>query len=354
MLRKLIQLMDYCLICINNGVIKIIASNISKFKGSSVCLVNQNKFVLNNMIESIKKTVNINDIFEIFPEGGNIKISEIREMQEFLLYKPNFSDYKLIIIHEIDKMNIQAANSALKILEEPPDFAIIITTTMRWYNLLPTIRSRLYKILLPNPDFLNKIKGVCPECYVNLSYSIKNDFECANYILENPQKRENILNTVKSFPDLDAYNIVEYIMNEKDDIENRIYKYEAFFELIKRFEKLNLIEIQNIIDKILSYKNKIDDKLKTLKFFSKLFLALYHDSFIFSLTNYWKEFYSLNMVYFFGLYNFDLDFKKIYENIKWCEDISKSTISNFNFDLTIQTMFLRFIQAFFKNKEDSI
>ncbi|WP_072863670.1 hypothetical protein [Marinitoga hydrogenitolerans] len=330
----------------------IILDKIYNFKGNSICLVNQDKFILYNTLNSLKKNININDIFEITPKDGNIKISDIRDMQEFLLYKPNFSEYKMIFIHEIDKMNIQAANAALKILEEPPNFAIIISTTSRWHNLLPTIRSRLYKILLPNPDLLDKIKNKFPEFYINLSFSIKNDFECAHYILNNPKKSEQILNTIKNFSNINIDELIKYLMEDDDFVENKILKYESFFEIIKRFEKLNLIEIQSIIDKILSYKNKLQDKLKTIKFFSKMFLSIYHDAFIYSLTTYWKEFYSLNMVYFFGFADFELDFQKIYENTQWCENILKSSVSNFNFDLTIQTMFLRFMLAFFKNKEE--
>ncbi|WP_206076193.1 hypothetical protein [Marinitoga lauensis] len=185
-----------------------------------------------------------------------------------------------------------------------------------------------------------------------MSFSIKTDFECAYYIFKNPDASKNILDIIKRFPEIDISTLIKYLMDESMNIENKFFRYEAFFEIIKRFEKLSLIEIQNIIDKILSYKNKINNKLQLLKLFSKLFLALYHDAFIFGLTSYWKEFYSLNMVKFFGLADFELDFKKIYENVQWCENISKSSISNFNFDLTIQTMFLRFIQAFFKNKEE--
>ncbi|GAB6189496.1 hypothetical protein JCM30566_12360 [Marinitoga arctica] len=329
-----------------------ILDKIQNFKGNSICLVNQDKYILYNTVENLKNKINTNDIFEIIPKDGNIKIQDIRDMQEFLLYKPNFSDYKLVIIHEIDKMTQQAANASLKVLEEPPEFSIIIGTTSRWYNLLSTIRSRLYKIVLPNPNIIEIIKNKYPEYYINLSFSIKNDFECAYYILENQENAKKLLDLVKNFSSLDNNDLIKYLISENTDIESKILKYESFFELIKRFEKLNLIEIQNIIDKILSYKNKLNDKLKTIKFLAKLFLAVYHDAFIYSLTSYWKEFYSLNMVYFFGMAEFELDFQQIYDNVQWCENITKSNISNFNFDLTIQTMFLRFIHAFFKNKEE--
>lgn len=337
---------------INNGVIKIILDKITNFKGSSICLVNQDKFILYNTSESLKKSININDVFEVYPQDGNIKIDDVRNIQEFLMYKPNFSDYKLVFIHEIDKLTEQASNAILKLLEEPPHYSIIIATTSRWYNLLSTIRSRLYKVILPNMDIINKIKDDYPEIYLNMSFSIRTDMKCANYILNNPEKAFELLDKIKNFASLDTNELINYLMIEDGIIEEKILKYESFFEIIQRFEKLDLIEIQKIIDKIISYKNKINDKLMTLKTFSKLFLALYHDAYIFGLTSYWKEFYSLKLIYFFGLADFELDFQKINENIMWCENIYISKVSNFNFDLTIQSMFFRFILAFFKNKEE--
>ncbi|WP_165145002.1 hypothetical protein [Marinitoga sp. 38H-ov] len=333
-------------------MIKIILDKINNFKGSSICLVNHDKFILYNTAETIKKSININDIYEVSPTGGNIKIDDIRNIQEFLMYKPNFSDYKLVFIHEIDKMTEQASNAILKLLEEPPQYSIIVATTSRWYNLLSTIRSRLYKILIPNNKIIEKIKDNYPDLYLNMSFSIKTDLECADYILYNHDRSLKILEEIKNFSSAEIEKLITYLMVENGTIEERILKYESFFEIIKRFEKLDLIEIQKIIDKIISYKNKINDKLNTLKTFSKLFLSLYHDAYIFGLTSHWKEFYSLKMVYFFGLSDFELDFKKINENVIWCENIYKSKVSNFNFDLTIQTMFFRFILAFFKNKEE--
>jgi DNA polymerase III gamma/tau subunit len=101
--------------------VDILIEKLFNFSGSSICLVNQDNFILEKNISNIRNKINQNDILEIYPKDGNIKIVDIREMQEFLLYKPNFSKYKLVIIHEIDKMNIQAANSILKTLEEPPE-----------------------------------------------------------------------------------------------------------------------------------------------------------------------------------------------------------------------------------------
>jgi len=52
------------------------------------------------------------------------------------------ANYRVCIIEDADTMNIQTANAFLKTLEEPPRNTVMILTTSRLSNLLPTIVSR--------------------------------------------------------------------------------------------------------------------------------------------------------------------------------------------------------------------
>ncbi len=82
------------------------------------------------------------DVFYIAPDGEQIKIAQIREMQDYLVYRPLIGRYKIYIVDNADRMNLSAANSLLKTLEEPPDRSLIILISSRPRHLLPTIRSR--------------------------------------------------------------------------------------------------------------------------------------------------------------------------------------------------------------------
>ena len=82
------------------------------------------------------------DIFYITPSGDQIKIGQIREMQDYLVYRPLIGRYKIYIVNDADQMNVPAANSLLKTLEEPPDHSLILLISSRPRHLLPTIRSR--------------------------------------------------------------------------------------------------------------------------------------------------------------------------------------------------------------------
>lgn len=74
----------------------------------------------------------------------NIKIDSIREISRFAYEKPYVSDKKFIIINNADTMTAEAQNSLLKILEEPPETAIIILVASDKNMLLPTIVSRTF------------------------------------------------------------------------------------------------------------------------------------------------------------------------------------------------------------------
>jgi len=86
------------------------------------------------------------DQFLIEADGESIKIDQIRELQGKVQFHPLESPAKLVIIDDADKMTDSAANSLLKLLEEPPSFTHIILISSMPHRLLPTIRSRCQSI----------------------------------------------------------------------------------------------------------------------------------------------------------------------------------------------------------------
>lgn len=83
--------------------------------------------------------------FITFPPDGplrQISIQQMRLLKERAQYKPLRGRYRLFLIDHLDRANEQAANSVLKILEEPPPYLVFVLTAGNAYDLLPTIRSR--------------------------------------------------------------------------------------------------------------------------------------------------------------------------------------------------------------------
>lgn len=73
---------------------------------------------------------------------AKILINNTRELKKFVSLKIYNAKYRIILISEADRMTEQAANSILKLLEEPPEKTVLILTTSKLNQLLPTIVSR--------------------------------------------------------------------------------------------------------------------------------------------------------------------------------------------------------------------
>ncbi len=84
------------------------------------------------------------DVIDIFPEDGkqSINVEQARYIRADAYIAPSELDIKVYILHYADKMNAQAQNALLKILEEPPSFASFILLSSNPAAFLPTVRSR--------------------------------------------------------------------------------------------------------------------------------------------------------------------------------------------------------------------
>ncbi|MDW7774196.1 MAG: DNA polymerase III subunit delta' [Desulfobulbaceae bacterium] len=82
------------------------------------------------------------DFLHIVPQGAVIKIDQVRELKKALAFSPLESDYRIILLEDVHTMRREAANSLLKLLEEPPAGNILLLTADESEPLLPTITSR--------------------------------------------------------------------------------------------------------------------------------------------------------------------------------------------------------------------
>lgn len=86
------------------------------------------------------------DVSVLAPDGDEIKIDQIRQIQEVLALKPYEGAKKTLIVDFSERMNQSSSNAFLKTLEEPPGDALIILITSMPQSLLPTIRSRCQEV----------------------------------------------------------------------------------------------------------------------------------------------------------------------------------------------------------------
>ncbi len=92
------------------------------------------------------------DCFALRPTGKMRQISAdaTRDLIAKVQTSPAVAPRKVAILHEVDRMNVAAANVFLKTLEEPPANTTLLLLTTRPYALLPTIRSRVLQFRFPS------------------------------------------------------------------------------------------------------------------------------------------------------------------------------------------------------------
>jgi DNA polymerase-3 subunit delta' len=104
------------------------------------------------------------DFVTFAPDGPlrQLSIPQMRQLKESAQFKPSRGSRRVFLIDHVDRAGDQAANSLLKILEEPPEHLILIMTAENAYDLLPTIRSRaapIYFTPLSNDEMRAFVKG---------------------------------------------------------------------------------------------------------------------------------------------------------------------------------------------------
>jgi DNA polymerase-3 subunit delta' len=89
------------------------------------------------------------DAIDLENKQGIINTEESKRLAGKLNLKSFESDYKVAILWQPEKMNDQASNKLLKLLEEPPPNTVFILAGENPDQLLTTIRSRCVQVKIP-------------------------------------------------------------------------------------------------------------------------------------------------------------------------------------------------------------
>jgi DNA polymerase-3 subunit delta' len=179
------------------------------------------------------------DIIYVTHEKPNIiSVDDIRhQLNNDIVIKPYSSKYKIYIVDEAEKMNVQAQNALLKTIEEPPAYAVILLLTTNADGFLPTILSRCITLNLKTvPEDLIK-------SHLMRKYQVP-DYQadvCAAFAQGNVGKAIQLASSGE-FHEL---------------------KSEAL-SLVKKLEDTDLYEMNQLIKQISQYKNEINEFLDLL------------------------------------------------------------------------------------------
>lgn len=84
--------------------------------------------------------------------GKSLLIDQVRALGEFMALRPHTAARKVAVITPADALNLAAANSLLKVLEEPPLGSYLLLVTAQPGLLPATIRSRCTRLRFTPPN----------------------------------------------------------------------------------------------------------------------------------------------------------------------------------------------------------
>ncbi len=99
------------------------------------------------------------DLVELASDGTSLKIDQIRALQHEAALAPYYGNGRVFLVEEAERLTAQAANSLLKILEEPPEGTTFVLAAASQHALLPTIvsRCRVFTFRPLAPDVLARL-----------------------------------------------------------------------------------------------------------------------------------------------------------------------------------------------------
>ena len=189
---------------------------------------NMNEMLINQYNRSYKLLLNNThpNFFKVSlnSEKKSIDINQIREMILFINKSTFDNNKKIILIDDVEYLNINAANSLLKSLEEPSENTYFILIHNSSKKIIETIKSRCieFKFFLNSSDVRTVVNNYFnDEIYDQLSndfkYNLTSSFDFINLI--------NLLNKYKlEIPSINVEFFLKYV------ISNNLFKKEEFLK----------------------------------------------------------------------------------------------------------------------------
>ena len=248
------------------------------------------------------------DIIYVSHEKPNIiSVDDIRhQLNNDIVIKPYSSKYKIYIIDEAEKMNIQAQNALLKTIEEPPAYAVILLLTTNADSFLPTILSRCITLSLKTvkedliKEHLMKVHRI-PDYQAEV---------CASFAQGNVGKAIQLASS-----------------DEFNELKTNV------LSIVKKIEDMDIYELNGIMKQISEYKNKMDDLFDLLTLW-------YRDVLYFKSTENVNHLIFKDEVYDIKRQAAKKSYSGIDTILSSIQQTKRRLNANVNFDLTIELLLL--------------
>jgi DNA polymerase-3 subunit delta' len=205
------------------------------------------------------------DTIELNDDGESIKIESVRNLIDRLSMTRQ-SKYKIVLIQSLERMTTEAANSFLKILEEPPPRTIFILTTNDIRLLLPTIVSRV-RVVKFNPVSAAYLTKKLRELYPD--YDEEAIKQVSLFSLGRTGKAIHLMESPEALADyIKVYHDVQNFLDHKNIVDRFAYveemavdsdKIDSFFNILKHVLRSKVLEGDAKSAKYINTLSKIDE-----------------------------------------------------------------------------------------------
>lgn len=248
------------------------------------------------------------DIIYVSHEKPNtISVDDVRaQVNNDIVIKPYSSKYKIYIVDEAEKMNVQAQNALLKTIEEPPAYAVILLLTTNADTFLPTILSRC----------------------VTLNIRAVPDETIKKFLMKNCQVPDYQADVCVAFA---QGNVGKAIQLASSEDFNELKA--AALQLMKRVRDIDLYEMTEAVKQIGEYKLQIND-------YFDLMMIWYRDVLMFKATGDVNNLIFKDEVYDIKRQAEKSSYNGIEEILRALAKAQIRLNANVNFDLVIELLLL--------------
>lgn len=240
-------------------------------------------------------------------KAGSIGVDDIRQqLVSDIQIKPYYSQYKIYIIDEAEKLTVQAQNTLLKTIEEPPEYGIIILLTTNADIFLQTVLSRCVRI-----DF-KPISDDLVEQFIKEHYTIGNyEVQFATAFAQG-----NIGRAIAVIDSQDFKELKKSVLN-----------------VVRYAKEMSTTQILAEVKNIMNYKNNIDDYLD-------LIAMWYRDVLLFKSTNDANKVIFKEELLLIKAHSSEYSYMGLADILDAIDKVKIRLKANVKFDLTIELMIM--------------
>lgn len=248
------------------------------------------------------------DIIYVGHEKPNtLGVEDIRkQINDDIVLKPYGSRYKIYIVDEAEKMNIQAQNALLKTIEEPPAYAVILLLTIHADSFLPTILSRC----------------------VRLDLMAVSDYKIRKFLMQEMMAPDYQAEICVAFAQGNVGKAMQLAGSENfNELKN------SALQLMKRLKDIDLYELMQAVSQITEYKLEIWD-------YFDLMMVWYRDVLLYKATADVNKLIFQEEIYTIKKEASHSSYEGIETILKALEKAKTRLRANVNFELTMELLLL--------------